>query len=93
MCDICENKLEDADDKDLLLASLGIIGGLMESYVEDGYCDPQMYKAIKLAKMIADKVGIQELTDHFSVLLLEAGEVVTHLIKINNFDIKDEEWQ
>jgi hypothetical protein len=72
MCETCEVNIDNADDRELLLLSLAIIGGLVDNYVEDGYCDPAMYKAVKLAERIAGKMGLPEVSEKFAFLKIQA---------------------
>jgi hypothetical protein len=71
---------------------LAMVGGLVESYVEDGYCDPIMYKAVKLAERITLKLGSPEITEKFSFLKIQAGMVVDEIIQREGMDIKREDW-
>jgi hypothetical protein len=92
MCDTCEQNIDEADDRELLLLMLAMVGGLVESYVEDGYCDPIMYKAVKLAERITLKLGSPEITEKFSFLKIQAGMVVDEIIQREGMDIKREDW-
>lgn len=92
MCETCEVNIDNADDRELLLLSLAMIGGLVDNYVEDDYCDPAMYKAVKLAERIANKLGIREITEKFTFLKIQAGEVVETIIEREGLDISREEW-
>jgi hypothetical protein len=71
---------------------LAMVGGLVESYVEDGYCDPIMYKAVKLAERITVKLGNPEITEKFTFLKIQAGLVVDEIIEREGMDIKREDW-
>lgn len=92
MCETCEVNIDNADDRELLMLSLAMIGGLVDSYVEDGYCDPVMYKAVKLAERISIKLGIPEITEKFTFLKIQAGMVVDEIIEREGMDIKREDW-
>jgi len=92
MCETCETNIDNADDRELLLLSLAVIGGLVENYVEDGYCDPAMYKAVKLAERITIKLGSPEITEKFTFLKIQAGLVVEETIEREGMDIKREDW-
>ncbi len=92
MCETCEHNIDDADDRELLLLSLAMIGGLVESYVEEGYCDPMMYKAVKLAERITIKLGNPEITEKFTFLKIQAGEIIEATIEREGMDIKREDW-
>jgi len=92
MCETCEQNIDDADDRELLLLMLAMVGGLVESYVEDGYCDPIMYKAVKLAERITTKLGNPEITEKFTFLKIQAGLVVDEIIEREGMDIKREDW-
>jgi hypothetical protein len=92
MCEVCEQNIDEADDRELLLISLAIIGGLVDNYVEDGYCDPMMYKAVKLAERIAQKLEIPEVVEKFSFLKIQAGTIVEETIEREGMNIKREDW-
>jgi hypothetical protein len=90
MCAECNNAVENSDsDKELLLLSLAVIGGMVENYVEEGYCDPVMYKSISVAEKIANKIGIQELADRFTTLKMEAGEAIHNVATQQGLDISE----
>jgi len=92
MCETCEVNIDNADDRELLLLSLAIIGGLVDNYVEDGYCDPAMYKAVKLAERIAIKMELPEVAEKFAFLKIQAGNVVEEIIEREGMDIQREDW-
>ena len=92
MCETCEQNIDEADDRELLLLSLAMIGGLVENYVEEGYCDPVMYKAVKLAERITLKLGIAKITEKFTFLKIQAGEIIEATIEREGIDIKREDW-
>jgi hypothetical protein len=88
MCQQCNDAVENSDsDKELLLLSLAVIGGMVENYIEEGYCDPVMYKSISVAEKIANKIGIQELADRFTTLKMEAGEAIHNVATQQGVDI------
>lgn len=92
MCKKCEEKIENLDnDGDLILLLFAIIGGLVDSYVEDGYCDPAMYKAVKLAELAGKKLGIPtEMLDRISILKIQAGELVVKIAQDEKMDLPDD---
>jgi hypothetical protein len=92
MCETCEQNIDDADDRELLLLSLAMIGGLVENYVDEGYCDPVMYKAVKLAERITIKMGNPKITEKFTFLKIQAGEIVEATIEREGLDLKREDW-
>jgi hypothetical protein len=90
MCQQCNEAVENSDsDKELLLLSLAVIGGMVENYIEEGYCDPVMYKSISVAEKIANKIGVQELADRFTTLKMEAGEAIHNVAKQQGLDISE----
>ena len=91
MCETCEVNIDHADDRELTLLSLAIIGGLVDNYVEEGYCDPAMYKAVKLAERIALKMELPEVAEKFAFLKIQAGILVEEIIEREGMDIKREE--
>jgi hypothetical protein len=92
MCETCEVNIDEADDRELLLLSLAIIGGVVDGYVEEGYCDPMLYKAVKLAERITIKLGIPEVTEKFTFLKIQAGTIVEETIEREGMNIKREDW-
>jgi hypothetical protein len=82
MCEKCESQVDEAiDERDLLLMALGVIGGLAESYYEEGYTDPMLYQAVTLAEAICKKTGEQAYTDKFTLLKIQMGERITEIIE------------
>jgi hypothetical protein len=92
MCDTCETNIDNADHEELLLLSLGIIGGVVEGFVEEGYCDPALYKAVKLAERISIKMERPDVAEKFSFLKIQAGIIVEEIIEREGMDIKREDW-
>lgn len=82
MCEKCDNQVDEAmDDRDLLFMALGAIGGLGESYYEEGYTDPLIYQVVSLAEAISKKTGEQEFTDKFTILKIQLGELISEIIE------------
>jgi hypothetical protein len=96
MCDNCGNDhpdlnelLDDADDKALAVLSLTIIGGLVESFTEQGYADPDTYKALSIAIQISQKIGFTPLTDRLVLLKMETAEQVRKTGREQGVDDED----
>ena len=51
-----------------------------------------MYKAVKLAERITIKLGIPEITEKFTFLKIQAGEIIEATIEREGMDIKREDW-
>jgi len=51
-----------------------------------------MYKAVKLAERITLKLGIAEITEKFTFLKIQAGEIVEATIEREGLDLKREDW-
>jgi hypothetical protein len=93
MCVSCDEIINNSeDDKDLLLFTLAMLGGLIENYVEEGYADPVMYKTLTNAIKIAKKLGITELADRFATLQMEAGEAIENILAKQGVEMSSEEW-
>ncbi len=93
MCVACDEIINNSeDDKDLLLFTLAMLGGLIENYVEEGYADPVMYKTLTNTIKIAKKLGITELADRFATLQMEAGEAIENILAKQGIDLPSEEW-
>lgn len=105
MCERCnDNHTPDVNDfgvEDVAGASLVMLGVLVEKYVDDGYCDPQMYKALEVAKTlagrladIADEFGdtgvasqARDLVTSFELTRIEAGEVMNEIIERHDLPV------
>ena len=92
MCEVCEQNIDDADDRELLLLALSVIGGVVDGFVEAGYCDPALYKAVKLAERIAQKLEMPEVVEKFTFLKIQAGSVVEEIIEREGMELKREDW-
>jgi hypothetical protein len=89
MCDNCDNlgnEIEsmDLDDHQIAGIALTSIGVLVESYCEQGYADPMMYRSLELACMLARKFGNEELTTHLESVKIHAGLTIDNLIEQHN---------
>lgn len=97
MCDNgnCDNPLNDDRDlshEEIAGFALALIGGMIENYCEEGYCDPTMYKVVEIAEKLARKFGAEELTQRFAFLKIQAGEVVNKIIDDNNLPVNKSDW-
>jgi hypothetical protein len=94
MCDSCENVFDSEEMSHTQIAGMALatIGGLIESYCEDGYCDPTMYKAVELAEHLAGLFGDEKLKDLFTTLKIFAGETVNSVIDKHNLPVGKDEW-
>lgn len=93
MCDNCDNRLgEELDTEDLALMTLGVLGGLLEAYVSEGYSDPMMYKALDFGARISHKLGAEEMAERFRFNQIQAGELVNQIIDENNLPVDKETW-
>jgi hypothetical protein len=91
MCKKCDEKIENADESELVLVLFAIIGGIVDTFVDEGYCDPTLYKGLALTELVGKKLGIPtELLDRLSVLKIQAGELVVKIAKDENLELPDE---
>ena len=79
------------DTEDLALLTLGVLGGLLEAYVSEGYSDPMMYKALDMGARISHKLGAEEMAERFRFNQIQAGEIVNQIIEDNNLPV-DRDW-
>jgi hypothetical protein len=82
MCDKCENQIDgqDLDDHEIAGIALAIIGGMIEGYCEEGYCDPTMYQALEMAEKLARKMNETGLAERLTIAKIFAGETINTLI-------------
>lgn len=81
--------------------SLSITGVLVENYLQEGYSDPTMYRALRAACELAEQYkarlelngspeivleAVEQLLDNLKVTAMECGEVVQKIID-------DKGWQ
>lgn len=106
MCDNCGSHeapdLNDFGAEDVAGATLVMLGVLVERYIDDGYCDPNMYKALGVARELAGRLatiaeengdtGVMEqardLVMSFELTRIEAGEVMNQIIEKNGLPVK-----
>ena len=93
MCDKCESNFqEELEPEDLALMALGVLGGLVEAYVSEGYADPMLYKALDFGARIAEKLGAEEMSERFRFVQIQAGEVVNQIIEEQNLPVDKDTW-
>lgn len=93
--------------EDITGLSLTLTGVLLEKYVNNGYADPTMYRALRATAELAERFHevmeadeapvevldeISELITNLKLTAMEAGEVVNKLIDENNFPIDKATW-
>jgi len=89
--------------QDIAGLSLTIIGVLIESYVNEGYADPTMYKALSATAELAEQFqarakydnapnevveSIADLLVNLKLTAIECGEVVERIIKEQGIEVK-----
>lgn len=93
--------------EDITGLSLTLTGVLLEKYVDAGYADPTMYRALRATAELAERFretmeadeAPTEVVDEISSLItnlqltaMEAGELVNKLIDENNLPIDKATW-
>ena len=106
MCDKCDN-LDNSHDvgefgiQDVAGATLTLIGVLVERYLDNGYCDPILYKALQASKMLATRLAelahenddesteeqARELITSFDLTIIEAGEMMNQIIEEHDLPV------
>lgn len=93
MCDNCsEIENREISEHDIAVMALSIVGGLIENYCENNYCDPTMYNALELASKLAKKLGEVELAERITTVMIHAGETINALIDEHEMPISKESW-
>jgi hypothetical protein len=87
--------------------SLSITGVLVENYLQEGYADPTMYRALRAACELAEQYkerlalnglpeqlleAIEELVDNLKVTAMECGEIVQKIIEDNGWQEDVKGW-
>lgn len=80
------------DSQEIACIALASIGVMIESYCEQGYCDPVMYKSLELAERLAKKLGHEELAIRLATAKIYAGETVEEMIVNSGLDIQKGSW-
>lgn len=84
MCDNCQaSEIFDRElsDNELGQIAIATIGGLIETYLDEGYCDPGMYQALEIADIICARLGAEEMRERLVFTKIRAGEVINDLIE------------
>jgi hypothetical protein len=84
--------IENLDARDVAIMSMGAIGATVESYLEQGYADPMLYKLVEFIEGLSENLEFQELTERLTVLKIRTGEAVNEFIDANNIPIDKDEW-
>jgi hypothetical protein len=93
MCDNCSNiENIEVSEHDIAVMALSIVGGLIENYCENNYCDPTMYNALEIAEKLAMKLGEIGLAERITTVKMYAGETINTIIDDNNLPISKESW-
>lgn len=107
MCDKCDNIDENSHNidefgiQDVAGATLTLIGVLVERYLDNGYCDPGLYKALKASKLLATRLAelahenedesteeqARELITSFDLTIIEAGEMMNQIIEEHDLPV------
>jgi uncharacterized protein (DUF2342 family) len=87
--------------------ALTTIGVLIENYVNEGYADPTMYKALRASAELAEHFkarmeidgapdafveSVGELITNLQLTAMECGEVVERIIKENGWEEEGKNW-
>jgi len=84
--------IENLDSRDVAIMSMGAIGATVETYLEQGYADPLLYKLVEFIEGLSGNLEFQELTERLTVLKIRIGEAVNETIDANNLPIDKDEW-
>lgn len=94
--------------EDITGLSLTMIGVLVENYIQEGYADPTMYRALQAASELAEQYkariqydngsdalieGISELITNLQVTAIECGEVVNKIIEEHGLPVSKDNWK
>ena len=106
MCDNHDHSHETSDINDFRMediagATLTLVGVLTEGYLENGYCDPRLYKALQASKILATRLAelaheyedkhteeqALELITNFDLTIIEAGEMMNQIIEEHDLPV------
>lgn len=83
------------ETKEVAEAAIHILGSLINSYVEEGYCDPTLYGAIDLAggltvrlQEVEPDLDLTQMLFELKALQIEAGEVMNQIIEEHNLPVE-----
>lgn len=63
------------DDKEIAIASLVLLGVMIETHTEQGISTPPFYQALSGAIELSEALGVEELTTRLQCLQMECGEI------------------
>jgi hypothetical protein len=94
--------------EDITGLTLTVVGVLIEKYVQRGYADPTMYRALQASTELAEHFkarleydgthgeellnGVSELITSLKLTAIECGEVVERIIEDNGWQAEAENW-
>jgi hypothetical protein len=87
--------------EDIAGATLTLVGVLVERYLDNGYCDPGLYKALQASKLLAGRLAelahehedthteeqARELITNFDLTIIEAGEMMNEIIEAHDLPV------
>lgn len=88
--------------------AMTVVGVLIESYVQDGYADPTMYKALRATEELAEHfkarleyegkgdsetmAGVADLIVNLKLTAMECAEVVDRIIEEKGWQEQGKNW-
>ena len=94
--------------EDITGLTMTVVGVLIESYVQEGYADPTMYKALRATEELAEHfrarleyegkadteimAGVVDLITSLKLTAIECGEVVEQIIEKNGWQEQGKNW-
>lgn len=99
---------EPLDLENITGLTMTIVGTLIESYVQEGYADPTMYRALRATTELAEHFkarleydgvdntelmnGVADLITNLKLTAMECGEVVERIIEANGWQDEGKDW-
>jgi len=94
--------------EDITGLTMTVVGVLIESYVQEGYADPTMYRALRAVEELAEHFkarlefddkgntelieGVSDLITSLKLTAIECGEVVDTIIEKNGWQEQTKNW-
>lgn len=94
--------------EDIAGMTLTTLGVLVEQYVQEGYADPTMYRALEVSAKLAEQLKarleydgvtdtdlLEQVTDlmvNLQVTAIECGEVVNRIIDEHGLPVSKDDW-
>jgi hypothetical protein len=88
--EIIEGMSEDERNETIAGSSLVLLASLCDNYIDQGFADPTMFRALDVAEKLAKIFGSSQLADIIAITKMRAGEEIDKTIAERKDDIDED---